>query len=278
MKKHTTYITFALLFIYAIFINMPLSATAATQNTDQIKMQKVQTMLNKKYKSQNYGIYIQWADSDKYSANINGSTTYVAASTGKLPAIYYTQKLLNEKKINLKTNWKYVSGVNSFKGAYSPWGAGVMPKSANNKNYSVQSVLQNTIKYSDNVGANMLGYYATSRFNKPFINEINRITGRKWTQFQLRASAKDNAKLMKAIYKIGGVANTYLQSTVYDKQRIPKYLPVKVGHKIGDVDHYRHDVAIVYAKKPYIISIMTKNWTTYEQISKISKDVYDILK
>ena len=72
--------------------------------------------------------------------------------------------------------------------------------------------------------------------------------------------------------------NKYLQNTVYDNQRIPKYLPVKVGHKIGDVYDYRHDVAIVYAKQPYVLSVMTSNYTSYETISLMSKEIYDILK
>ncbi|MDF0480699.1 class A beta-lactamase-related serine hydrolase [Vagococcus sp. PNs007] len=61
-------------------------------------------------------------------------------------------------------------------------------------------------------------------------------------------------------------------------QRIPKYLPVKVGHKIGDLDDYRHDIAIIYAKESYILAVMTQNYITYEQISILSKEIYDILK
>ena len=83
---------------------------------------------------------------------------------------------------------------------------------------------------------------------------------------------------MEAIYHQGGNANKYLQNTSFDNQRIPKYLPVKVGHKIGDVFDYRHDVAIVYAKEPYILSVMTKNYQSYESISKLSLEIYNILK
>ncbi|MCA5013168.1 MULTISPECIES: serine hydrolase [unclassified Enterococcus] len=247
------------------------------QNDYADKLKKVQHLLNTKYNSSSLGIYVMPANGTG-SASINPNTEFVAASTGKLPGIYYTQKKLNSGAMKLSQPLLYTPQVNSFSGAYSPAGAGIMPKYADYQFYTVQTVLRNTIKYSDNVGANFLGYYSANQYDKPFLNEINALTGRNWTSWTLRASAKQNAQLIQAIYKLGGVANQYLQDTVYDDQRIPKYLPVKVGHKIGDVDDYRHDVAIVYAKKPYILSVMTKNYVSYETISILSKDIYDIMK
>lgn len=241
------------------------------------KMERVQNLLNRKYNSQNYGIYVM-SQNGQYSASINGNTQFIAASTGKLPGIYYTQKRLNSGSLSLNQQWNYNGNVNSFSGAYQPWGAGIMSKYPDFRNYSVDTVLHNTIKYSDNVGANFLGYYGANSYDQNFLREINRVTGRNWSFFTLMASARDNARLMKGIYDIGGISNIYFQNTVYDNERIPKYLPVKVGHKIGDVYDYRHDVAVVYTKEPYFISIMTKNNTSYETISRISKDVYDILK
>ncbi|OFI47697.1 hypothetical protein BG262_08305 [Floricoccus penangensis] len=253
-----------------------LSNSLYTSEVPQ-KMARVQNLLNRKYNNQSYGIYVM-SENGQYSASINGNTQFIAASTGKLPGIYYTQKRLNNGSLRLNQQWNYNGNVNNFSGAYQPWGAGVMSKYPDYRNYSVDTVLHNTIKYSDNVGANFLGYYGANSYDQTFLREINRITGRNWSFFTLIASARDNARLMKGIYDIGGISNTYFQNTVYDNERIPKYLPVKVGHKIGDVYDYRHDVAVVYTKEPYFISIMTKNNTSYETISRISKDVYDILK
>lgn len=255
----------------------PGSTANAFKKQIPSKIPQVQSLLNSKYRNGNYGIYVIDIKSNQ-NASINGTINFTAASTAKLPNIYYTQKKLNEGKISLNRQLLYTANVNNFKGAYSSAGAGILPKVPNYRNYSLDQVLQYTIKYSDNVGSNFLGYYVSNSYDRAFINEINRVTGRKWNSFSFQASAKDNALLMKAIYQLGGVANEYLTNTIYDNQRIPKYLPVKVGHKIGDVDHYRHDVAIVYANNPYIISVMTKNYTSYETISLISKDVYNILK
>lgn len=243
----------------------------------KLKMTRVQDLLNRKYNSGNYGIYVKSVGNERV-AGINMNTEFIAASTGKLPGIYYTQKLLNEGRLQMNNQWNYNGNVNSFKGVYSPWGAGILPKAPTYTNYSLQQALQYTIQYSDNVGANFLGYYACGGYNRAFLNEINRVTGRNWNNFVLMASARANGLLMESIYKIGGVANTYLQNTVFDDQRIPKYLPVRVGHKIGDVYDNRHDVAIVYTPIPYILSVMTKNNTSYETISVLSKEIYDIMK
>lgn len=51
---------------------------------------------------------------------------------------------------------------------------------------------------------------------------------------------------------------------------------MKVAHKIGINGAYNHDVAVVYANKPYIISIMTKGCSD-EFISQLSKKIYDQL-
>ena len=52
---------------------------------------------------------------------------------------------------------------------------------------------------------------------------------------------------------------------------------MKVAHKIGDADEFKHDTGVVYADSPFVISIFTKN-SDYDTISKIAKDVYEVLK
>ena len=39
----------------------------------------------------------------------------------------------------------------------------------------------------------------------------------------------------------------------------------------------RHDTAIVYTDSPFVLSIFTKS-SDYDTISKIAKDVYEVLK
>ena len=54
-------------------------------------------------------------------------------------------------------------------------------------------------------------------------------------------------------------------------------IDVQVAHKIGDAYDYKHDVAIIYADEPFILSIFTNN-ASYDDISNIANDVYAILK
>ena len=90
-------------------------------------------------------------------------------------------------------------------------------------------------------------------------------------------SSKTAADLMEAIYQQNGEIISYLSSTAFDNARISKDINVQVAHKIGDAYDYRHDVAIVYADQPFILSIFTNN-ASYDDISNIANDVYNILK
>ena len=48
-------------------------------------------------------------------------------------------------------------------------------------------------------------------------------------------------------------------------------------YKIGDAYDFKHDVAIVYADSPFILSIFTDK-EGYDKITSIADDVYGILK
>ena len=82
---------------------------------------------------------------------------------------------------------------------------------------------------------------------------------------------------MEAIYNQNGEIISYLSSTDFDSTRISKDIDVQVAHKIGDAYDYKHDVAIVYADQPFILSIFTNN-ASYDDITNIANDVYSILK
>ncbi|MGY3747136.1 serine hydrolase [Vagococcus salmoninarum] len=253
--------------------------TKATKLTtsDAQKMKKVQALLNKKYKSSNYGIHVL-SLTDGSTASINGNQRFTAASTGKLPALYYTQKMINAKKLNPNKKYQYNDRINQMTNySYMRGGAGILQGKPMGSYYSLDQIMNWTAKYSDNQGANFLGYYGANKFSPTMRKDISGIIGRTWTS-PFSITAKENALLMAAIYQEGGQVVGYLQNTVYDDQRIPKYLPVKVAHKIGDVGSYRHDVAIVYNKQPYVLSVLTQNYVSYETISKMSKSIYDIMK
>ncbi len=251
-----------------------LNEKATSQDADKLK--KVQQLLNRKYNRSNYGIYVM-SLTDGSTASINGNTRFTAASTGKLPAMYYTQKMINEKKLNGNKPYRYTDAINRMPLSYQRDGAGILQGRPYGGYYSLNTILQWTAKYSDNQGANFLGYYGANKYDATMKKEISRVIGRSWSS-PFSITAKENALLIAAMYNQGGQVMNYMQNTIFDNQRIPKYLPVKVAHKIGDVGVYRHDVAVVYAKKPYVLAVMTKNGISYEQISILSKEIYNIMK
>lgn len=240
------------------------------------RMEKVQELLNSKYNSPSYGIYVKQVAIGN-TAGINPQKEMYSASVTKLPYLYYVQEQLNKKVISPTTTYKYIPEVNHFKGSYEPEGSGSLSKTPDGKDYSVQELEDKIAKESDNVGHNILNYYVTHQSDQDFQKTLDKIAKKHWDVEKRDASAEMAGNVMEAVYQQNGSIIEALSSTKFDHQRIARDLPVKVAHKIGDAYDFRHDVAIVYTNSPYVIAIFTDH-SDYETISKISKDVYEVLK
>ena len=240
------------------------------------RMEKVQELLNSKYNSPSYGIYVKQLATGN-TAGINPQKEMYSASVTKLPYLYYVQEQLNKKVISPTTTYKYIPEVNHFKGSYEPEGSGSLSKTPDGKDYSVQELEDKIAKESDNVGHNILNYYVTHQSDQDFQKTLDKIAKKHWDVEKRDASAEMAGNVMEAVYQQNGSIIEALSSTKFDHQRIARDLPVKVAHKIGDAYDFRNDVAIVYTNSPYVIAIFTDH-SDYETISKISKDVYEVLK
>ena len=240
------------------------------------RMEKVQDLLNSKYNSPSYGIYVKQLETGN-TAGINPQKEMYSASVTKLPYLYYVQEQLNKKAISPTTTYKYIPEVNDFKGGYEPEGSGSLSKTPDGKEYSVQELVDKIAKESDNVGHNILNYYVTHQSDQDFQKTLDKIAKKHWDVEKREASAEMAGNVMEAVYQQNGPIIDALSSTKYDDQRIARDLPVKVAHKIGDAYDFRHDVAIVYTNSPYVIAIFTDH-SNYDTISNISKDIYEVLK
>lgn len=242
------------------------------------RMEKVQAMLTAKYNTNAYSIYVQQLETGKM-AGINQNKTMYSASVAKLPILYYVQLQLDQGKIQLKDSLKYVNSVNDFRSSYVASGSGTIPKTANNKDYSVDELIKATAKNSDNVASNILSYYVTHQFDDDYYTTIDRLTNQRWDMTNREASAQMAGQVMAALYKQNpsGTVLESLTETAFDSTRISKNIEIKVAHKIGDAYDFRHDVALVYSDSPFVISIFTDN-SSYDKISNIADDVYAILK
>lgn len=245
---------------------------SATDN----RMEAVQQLLKEKYNKDTLSIYVQQLETGQ-TAGVNEDKLMYAASTSKLTTLYYAQEVINAGEFQLNQPLTYTKETLEFYGAFDAFGSGSLPKTANNKEYSVEDLINRTAKESDNVASNILAYYTSHQFDATFTATIEGIVGQKWDMEERLASAKMAGKMMEKLYEQNGYVLESLKETKFDNQRISKDIPVPVAHKIGDAYDFRHDVAVVYTDSPFILSIFTER-STYDTISQIAKDVYEILK
>ncbi|HHF7013130.1 MAG: serine hydrolase [Streptococcus mutans] len=240
------------------------------------RMEKVQALLTRKYNKPNYSIYVKQLKTRK-TAGINEDKSMYSASVTKLPILYFIEKQIKDSKVKLTDKFKYIEQVNQFKGAYKVEGSGEMPKKADNKYYTVDSLLKAVTQHSDNVASNILGYYIAHQYDKTYQKTVLRVADVKWNMESRNVSSKTAANVMEALYSQKCPVISYLTSTEFDNTRISRDISVPVAHKIGDAYDYKHDVAIIYADQPFILSVFTDK-SSYEDISAIADDVYGILK
>ncbi|HFI0644771.1 TPA: serine hydrolase [Streptococcus suis] len=240
------------------------------------RMGAVQALLTQKYSKNNIGIYVEQLSTGQ-STGLNQDKVFYSASIAKLPILYYVQEQINAGQIDLTTKVKYTAESMVFPGAYVVGGSGSLSKTPDNKEYSVEELINKTAKESDNVASNLLSYYVTHQFNDDFYQNITAITGSRWDMVTRETTAEVAGKMMETLYEQEGYVLESLLSTQFDNQRISKDIAVPVAHKIGDADDVKHDVAIVYAESPFVLSIFTDK-SSYDEITQIANDIYGILK
>ncbi|MGT2926406.1 serine hydrolase [Streptococcus cuniculipharyngis] len=240
------------------------------------RIEKVQAMLEQKYKKANYGIYVKQLATQQV-AEVNQDLEMYSASITKLPILYYVEEELQNAQFKLDDRLLYTEEVNQFKGAYDASGSSKLSLIADNKDYSVEELLKYVAQNSDNVASNLLGYYLTNQYDASYRRDIKRLAGRSWSMIDKKATAQMAGRVMEGLYYQNSPVLDYLSETEFDNQRISKDISVRVAHKIGDAYDYKHDVAIVYASSPFILSIFTDK-ASYDDITAIANDVYEILK
>ncbi|HFI0402205.1 TPA: serine hydrolase [Streptococcus suis] len=245
---------------------------SATDN----RMDAVQEMLNQKYSKDTIGVYVKQLSTGQ-KVGVNQDKTFYSASIAKLPILYYVQEQINAGQVDLTTKVKYTVESMSFPGAYVVGGSGSLSKTPDNKEYSIEELINKTAKESDNVASNLLSYYVTNQFDDNFYQLTTAVTGSRWDMVTRETSAEVAGNMMEAIYNQNGYILESLLSTQFDNQRISKDIAVPVAHKIGDADDVKHDVAIVYAESPFVLSIFTDK-SSYDEITQIANDIYRILK
>lgn len=200
----------------------------------------------------------------------------IAASTTKVPINLYLFNLF--AKGVMDPEWEleyceedYEEGTGSIQ--YEDYGT----------LYTIRELVRRSIVESDNVAINMLVRFAGWNEVKVFMEKS---VGHEVDFAGNSFSAKDMAVFMKAVYDfrnahpdLGEEFLNYLEHTEFN-DRIPLYLPegTIVAHKIGTEINVINDVAIIFADRSYILSILS-NGVVEEQaievLAEISRMVYE---
>jgi beta-lactamase class A len=225
-----------------------------------------------------YGIYyINLVDNGEFG--INDKDEYIAASTVKIPINLYLYNKIKDGSINPDGTMPYLK--EDYEG-----GTGKLQFDKIGNRYTVRELSRLSIELSDNVATNIL-LRLLGRYNvKKFMRDLGGIVV---SDERNISCPRDMALYMEQLYifckssgDIGKELMGYFQNTVF-MDRIPKLLPrsVKIAHKTGNQTDAYHDVGIVFAKKPYVIAIMSEDIENQEEaynvIAKISKKVYDFV-
>lgn len=243
---------------------------------EEERLTVVQDLLDKRYKSEKFSIYVKDLTSQEVAESRADQVMY-AASVAKLPILYWAQEQLNQGQLQLDDQLKYTKAVNDYHGAYDTAGAGALSKEADEKSYKVEDLLKALAQSSDNAASNILGYYLTDQNSPAFQEAITDLVGSEWDMRERQLSARTAGIMMEKLYDQGGLVLDYLADTDFDDSRIAKGIDAKVAHKTGDAYELKHDVAIVYGERPFILSIFSDK-AEHEDLTKIASDIYKVLK
>lgn len=225
-----------------------------------------------------FGIYYMNL-SNKDEFGINDTDEYIAASTIKVPLNLYLYHKIKEGDIN------YEGSITYLKEDYEE-GTGEIRYEDFGKKYSVKELSRLSIVCSDNVAANMLFRLIGKQNLKDYMKELGGIVV---SNSENISCPKDMALYMKLTYEFcqnnliyGKDLMDHFINIEFD-DRIPELLPkdIRIAHKTGNQVGYVHDVGIVFADRPYVLSIMSKgddDKEACEVIATISKKIYDYVK
>lgn len=222
-----------------------------------------------------YGIYY-YNLTDNEEFGINDEDEFTAASTIKVPLNLYLYEKIKSGNVN-------PDGILSYRKEDYETGTGIIQYQSLGKKYTIRDLSKLSIEVSDNVAANMLFRFLGAYNVKGFMRQ----KGAKVVyDVKNTSSPKDMGLYMKLVYEfykenstIGNELMNYFLNTEFN-DRLPALLPktVKVAHKIGTQVKVLNDVGVVFAEKPYIVSVMTDNIDEDEAanvIANISKIIFD---
>ncbi|MCJ7829546.1 class A beta-lactamase-related serine hydrolase [Patescibacteria group bacterium] len=203
-----------------------------------------------------YGLYVyRFADQNEYGLHQNES--FPSASLMKLPVmICFYQEV---EKGNLDPETKYVLKEND-----KVLGAGILQGKASGSTYTYKQLVEFMGQYSDNTAFKVIRRVLGDDKIQEKIDELG-MTKTSLKEFE--TTPQDIGLFFQELYQ-GKMINDehrdemlgFLTKTAFEDW-LPKGLPgnIKVAHKIGKDLGTFSDGGIIFADKPYVIVVMSKN-------------------
>lgn len=251
-----------------------LSPTAAP--TPKLEKEKEAVMEITKQLRGKYGIFFQDLQT-KDTFEINSKEIFTAASLIKLPVIITLYREAEAGKINLDEVYKLqasdkITGAGSLQ--YKPLGYEI----------TYRGMAELMGNQSDNTAFGII----SRKLGKEKIQELINALGMKNTSFaENKTSPEDIGLLFRKLYSEGIVHEkdkqeilSFLTDTIWE-DRIPAGVPkgIKVSHKIGTEVGVISDAGIVFAKKPFILVIMSEGANEIEAkkaLPQITEKIYEM--
>ncbi|MTD39100.1 serine hydrolase [Erwinia sp. CPCC 100877] len=199
--------------------------------------------------------------------SVNGTKEFYSASTIKVPLTM----MIADKVAAGELKWEDELSYNE-KNDYET-GTGIIINDIQPK-YSVRTLQEYSIIYSDNIAKNMLydtfgsDIKAKQAIYAHFLQKETDWTDAKFT-------SEDAAKILKILYQEKATnpeyqaIYEYMKNTVFHERMDTPTTAGKVAHKIGSYEGFLHDIGILETEHPFILTVFT-NGKTNAGISYIS--------
>lgn len=215
-----------------------------------------------------YGVYV-YRLSDGKEYGIYGNEVFPAASLVKLPVILSLYQQAEKGEINLGSKYALVEED-------KVGGAGVLQSKPANTIYTYRQLVEYMGQYSDNTAFAIL----RKILGDEAIQAVIRSLGMEKTSLgENKTTPAEIGLLLKKLYQGEVVGREYrdeilesLTNTGFE-DRIPAGVPgdIRVAHKIGTEVGTFCDAGIVFADKPFILVIMSKDASETEAVEALPK-------
>lgn len=218
-----------------------------------------------------------------FSLSYNEKAENWAASVIKAPVAIYIYELASKGEIDLDEKLTYTPG-------YYAEGTGVIKKQAFYSKYTIRTLVEYAIKYSDNIAHRMLVRKFGMDNIKKYWQNLGSTSIFENNQMFSNFNAYDGYLVMKKLYDFSNQNEYGKELLSFFKSAKPNFVvgdkDDEIAHKYGWGQNALHDMTIIFDDNPYILVVFTnrgqKEYTAFfkdvsNKVNEIHKD-YNHLK